>query len=90
MSAPHVTGMTPRALAERLVGQFEHMARRDGGTLQIVDADRSTIRLAYHPGIDPECDDDGTCVLPGSELRAMMAEALHRRAPHVELVLEVV
>lgn len=81
--------MMPRTIADTLVAQFEHMAHRDGGTLEVVDVEGSTIRVAYRPGVDPDCE-DGACVLPGADLRSLMAETLRRRDPSLELVLEVI
>lgn len=78
-----------RRVAERLEARFQHMARRDGGVLAVVAVEASTIRFEYRPGIDPACD-TGACVLPGSELRSLIGETLHRSHPDVELVVDVI
>jgi hypothetical protein len=88
---PSTTSGPPDVLriADRLVSQFDHMVRRDGGSLTVTGADDASIRLAYHPGIDPSCE-DGACVLPGAELRTLMSERLHRTHPAVDLIVDVV
>jgi Fe-S cluster biogenesis protein NfuA len=75
--------------AETLVRQFDRMVKRDGGSLSLLGAEGSVIRVGYKPGVDPTCD-DGSCVMPHFELQQLMAETLARRAKDVRVVVELV
>ena len=81
--------MSTQAIADSLVADFAHMARRDGGALMVLDATDAGIRIGYRPGQSQDCD-DGDCVLEHVEIEAMMGEALRRRAPEVTVTVEVV
>jgi hypothetical protein len=81
--------MSTQTIAESLILDFGHMARRDGGALTVLGATDADIRIGYRPGQVPTCD-DGSCVLEHVELEAMLSEALRRRAPEVNLTIEVV
>jgi len=75
-------------LADDLLRRFRHMATSDGGSLTVAAVDDATIRFRYHPGADPDCE-GGECVLPGVELQAMLRETAARRAPGVDVHVEV-
>jgi hypothetical protein len=75
--------------AETLVRQFDRMVKRDGGSLSLLGAEGTVIRVGYKPGVDPTCD-DGSCVMPHFELQQLMAETLARRAKDVRVVVELV
>jgi hypothetical protein len=79
----------PVATAETLVRQFEQMVKRDGSTLELLGVDGDVVRVAYHPGVDPECE-DGACVMPHVELQDLMSETLARRDPSLRVVVELV
>lgn len=84
--------MTADALdahARTLVGNFDRMVRRDGGSVALLGAADGVIRVGYRPGVDPECA-DGACVLPHVELEQMMNETAARRDPSVRVVVELV
>ena len=83
------TDLTTRSLADTLVDQFEHMVRRDGGSLSVLDVDDGTIRIGYRLGADPTCE-DGACVMPGTELRMLMVETVRRRDPELDVVVEII
>ena len=74
-------------VAETLVTQFSRMVERDGGKLRLIEVDGNNIRLGYKAGHDPDCTDDGACVLPHVELQDMIAETLKRRAPEMQVVV---
>jgi Fe-S cluster biogenesis protein NfuA len=78
-----------QALGAALAGQFDRMVRRDGGSVSLLGVDGGVIRVAYHPGIDPTCD-DGSCVLPQVELQQLMTETLTRRHDSMRVVVELV
>ena len=71
-------------LAAQLVEQFRHLAERDGGKLDVVEAGGRQITLGYRPGLDPKSDDDA-CALPGAELRRLIGERLRQTHPDVRL-----
>jgi Fe-S cluster biogenesis protein NfuA len=76
------------AVADAIVSQFSRMVQRDGGTLRLISEDGNVIRLGYKAGHDPECTDDGACVLPHVELQDMIEETLKRRAPDMKVVVQ--
>jgi hypothetical protein len=78
------------SLAQILVQQFDRMVRPDGGSVELIEADASVIRVRYRPGAPPDDCDSGACALPGEELRQLMGEALARRDPSLRLELETV
>lgn len=71
-------------VAEALVEQFDRMVRRDGGSLELLGTDGGVIKVGYHMGVDPTCE-DGVCVLPDVELQQLMAETLQRRDPSLRV-----
>ena len=74
--------------ARELVAQFDRMVRRDGGSVTLLAASDTVIRVGYRPGsAGPDCSDD-VCVLPQHELRQLMVETLRRRRPGTDLVVE--
>jgi hypothetical protein len=73
--------------AATLVGQFDRMVKRDGGSVTLLGVDGDVIRVSYAPGVDPDCT-DGVCVMPHVELQQLMAETLARRAPSLQVVVE--
>jgi Fe-S cluster biogenesis protein NfuA len=73
--------------AKALVARFSRMVRKDGGRIELVGVDESTVRVAYSPGVDPECE-DGVCVLPEVELQALMAEVLASERPEFSIRIE--
>jgi Fe-S cluster biogenesis protein NfuA len=75
--------------ATALVGQFDRMVRRDGGSVALLGVEEGVIRVAYRPGVDPDCD-DGSCALPQVELQQLMAETLARRDASLRVVVELV
>jgi hypothetical protein len=76
-------------VAEKLVQQFDQMVKRDGGSLRLLGVADGVVRVGYHPGVDPNCD-DGACVMPQVELQELMGETLARRDPDLRLVVELV
>ena len=76
-------------IAKVLIAQFEHMVRRDGGSLSLIGADDTTIRVGYRMGSDVNCD-SGACVLPHIELQELMNETISRRAPTMKVVVQVI
>jgi hypothetical protein len=76
-------------LAEKLVRQFDQMVKRDGGSLRLLGVADGVVRVGYHPGVDPTCE-DGACVMPQVELQELMGETLARRDPSLRLVVELV
>lgn len=84
--------MTADALeqhARTLVGQFDRMVRRDGGSVELVGVADGVIRVGYRSGVDPDCA-DGACVLPHVELEQLMNETVARRDPSARVVVELV
>jgi len=84
----------PSDPATALVGQFDRMVRRDGGSVALLGVEDGVIRVAYRPGVDPDCDDaesgQGRCALPQLELQQLMAETLARRDASLRVVVELV
>lgn len=76
-------------VAETLVRQFDQMVQRDGGSLTLLGVEAGVVRVGYHPGVDPTCD-DGSCVMPQFELQDLMGETLARRDPELRLVVELI
>ena len=76
-------------IAKVLIAQFEHMVRRDGGSLSLIGADDTTIRVGYRMGSDQNCE-SGACVLPHVELQEMMNEIVARRAPTMKVIVQVI
>lgn len=83
-----MSGTARGATAEALVGQFDRMVRGDGGEVTLLGVDDDTVRVGYRPGSAEECD-DGSCVLPHLELQQLMSETLRRRAPELQVVVEL-
>lgn len=79
---------TQDALATTLVGQFDRMVRRDGGSVRLVGVADGVVRVAYRPGVAAECTDD-VCVMPHVELEQLMAETLARRDATLRVVVEL-
>jgi hypothetical protein len=77
------------SVADSIVTQFGRMVQKDGGVLRLIGVEGNLIRLGYKAGHDPECTDDGACVLPHVELQDMIAETLKRRAPDMKVVVQV-
>jgi hypothetical protein len=77
------------SVADQIVQQFGRMVQRDGGSLRLIGVEGNVIRLGYKAGHDPECTDDGACVLPHVELREMIEETLARRAPDMKVSVEL-
>lgn len=73
-------------IADQLLANFSRIAASDGGALTVIEETGTSIRLAYRPGGEADCE-DGVCALPQAELEAMMRAWLARKAP--EVVLEV-
>jgi hypothetical protein len=76
-------------VAETLVRQFDQMVQRDGGSLQLLGVEGGVVRVGYHPGVDPTCE-DGACVMPQVELQDLMGETLARRDPDLSVVVELI
>jgi hypothetical protein len=72
-----------------LADQFDRMVRRDGGSVTLLGVADGVVRVGYHPGTDPECD-DGSCTLPQLELQLLMTETLARRDASLRVVVELV
>jgi len=73
-----------------LVARFSRMVARDGGSLALISADDSVIRVGYRPGaVAADCA-DGTCTLPQAELQALMSETVARQLPGRRVQVEVV
>lgn len=70
-------------LADQLVARFGHLAG-DGGDLALDGVEGDTITLVHHGGVD--CD-DGVCALPGTEIAALINEAVGRSHPGVRVVV---
>ena len=77
-------------IATTLVNQFDRMVKRDGGAVSLLGVADGVIRVAYRPGVDPTCTDDGVCVMPQVELEQLMAETLARRDATMRIVVELV
>ena len=77
------------ALADALVAQFEHMVRRDGGSLSLIGVEGGVIRVGYRMGAEPTCG-GGACVLPHVELQELMNETVARRDPALKVVVQLV
>jgi len=77
------------SVAETIVTQFSRMVQKDGGALRLIGVEGNLIRLGYKAGHDPECTDDGACVLPHVELQDMIEETLKRRAPDMKVLVQV-
>ncbi len=77
------------SVAETIVTQFSRMVQKDGGALRLIGVEGNLIRLGYKAGHDPECTDDGACILPHVELQDMIAETLARRAPDMKVLVQV-
>lgn len=80
---------SPVELGTTLARQFDRMVTRDGGSVRLLGVDDGVIRVGYHPGVDPTCD-DGVCVLPHLELQQLMAETLADRDPSLRVIVELV
>lgn len=76
------------SIAAQLLANFSRIAATDGGALALVEESANAIRLSYRSGETAECA-DGVCALPQAELEAMMRAWLARKAPDVELEIEV-
>jgi hypothetical protein len=76
-------------LGTTLAGQFDRMVRRDGGSVSLLGVADGVIRVGYHPGADPDCD-DGSCVMPHLELQQLMTDTLARRDDSMRVVVELV
>ena len=74
-------------IADQLLASFARIAASDGGSLQLVEENGSTITLAYRPGTEADCE-QGVCALPQTELEAMIRAWLARKAPDVTLQVE--
>lgn len=82
-------GAQTEVMAATLVEQFDRMVKRDGGEVTLLEAGDSVVRVGYRIGkVDPTCE-DGVCIMPQAELKALMGETLARRNPDVELIVEV-
>ncbi len=77
------------SVAETIVTQFSRMVQKDGGALRLIGVEGNLIKLGYKAGHDPECTDDGACILPHVELQDMIAETLARRAPDMKVLVQV-
>jgi hypothetical protein len=86
--APGPTADSLDAVGGLLADQFDRMVRREGGTVTLLAVADRVIRVGYHPGADPECD-DGSCVLPHLELQQLMTETLARRDASLRVVVEL-
>jgi hypothetical protein len=86
---PEPTAPEPKVLGGLLADQFDRMVRRDGGSVTLLAVADGVIRVGYHPGADPGCD-DGSCVLPHLELQQLMTETLARRDASLRVVVELV
>jgi hypothetical protein len=80
---------TGNDVVEKIVQQFDRMVKRDGGSLTLLGVADGVMRVGYHPGADPTCD-DGACVMPQVELQDLMGETLARRDPGLRLVVELI
>ena len=76
-------------LGTTLAGQFDRMVRRDGGSVSLLGVADGVIRVGYHPGVVPDCD-DGSCAMPHLELQQLMTETLARRDDSMRVVVELV
>jgi Fe-S cluster biogenesis protein NfuA len=76
-------------IANSLIAEFEHMVRRDGGSISLLGVHENEIRLGYRMGANPSCA-SGTCILPHMELQEMMNETLSRRAPAMRAIVQLI
>jgi hypothetical protein len=79
---------TEVAFATTLVRQFDHMVKRDGGSVVLLAVGDGVIRVGYRPGVDPECTGD-VCVMPHIELQQLMTETAARRIASLRVAVEL-
>ena len=74
-------------VANKLIASFGKIVGINGGSLRLIDADESVIRIGYSANPDAQCE-AGVCTLTQAELEDMMRGWLVRLAPNVLLTVE--
>jgi hypothetical protein len=67
-----------------VVEQFNEIVRPDGGSLRLVAVEGPTLRVAYEPGVNEECE---SCVIGAEDLADMLREALRQHDPSIAQVV---
>lgn len=80
--------MDADAIARKLISEFDHMVRSEGGAIELVGVEPNLIRVGYRMGADPTCE-SGVCILPHLELQQLMNETLARRSPNTQVQVQL-
>jgi hypothetical protein len=70
--------------ARFVIEQFNEIVRPDGGSLRLLAVDGPTLRVAYAPGVNEQCE---SCVIGAEDLADMLREALRQHDPSIAHVV---
>ena len=74
------------ASVDQVVAHFDEIVKPDGGSVRVLDRQGGTLRVAYNPGVNEECD---TCIIAGPDLANMMKELVREQDASITEIVVV-